>query len=104
MAVSITKQTLARLCYLRPAATIPNKASGLIKEINNLKNQKINDESIIRVLNYDWQTVRDIIFKLKIRDMMDARYLQIKLKQMERQGKILTKVKMGRKLFCIKKE
>jgi hypothetical protein len=34
--------------------------------------------------------------------MMDARYLQIKLKELERKGKVLVEAKMGRKHWKLK--
>ncbi len=57
----------------------------------------ITTDRIISVLSNEWQTVKHLIFKLKIKDMMDARYLQLKLKELERKEQVLVEVKMGRK-------
>jgi len=62
----------------------------------------VTTERIIEVLSNEWQTIKHLIFKLKIQDMMDARYLQIKLKQLEREEKVLVDVKMGKKSWKLK--
>ncbi len=58
-------------------------------------------KEIISVMSNEWQTIRHLIFKLKIKDMETARYLQIKLTELERKGQILVKVKEGRKHWKI---
>jgi len=62
----------------------------------------ITTDRILKVLTDEWQTVKHLIFKLKIKDMMDARYLQLKLKELERKGDVLVEVKMGRKQWKLK--
>ena len=63
----------------------------------------ITNENIVSALSKDeWQTIKHLIFKMKIRDMMDARFLQIKLRELERKGKVLVDVKMGKKHFRLK--
>jgi len=62
----------------------------------------ITTDGILKVLSNDWQTIKHLIFKLKIKDMMDARYLQLKLKELERKGKVLVELKMGRKHWKLK--
>ncbi|MFW9896028.1 MAG: DNA topoisomerase VI subunit B [Candidatus Thorarchaeota archaeon] len=57
----------------------------------------ITTDRILNVLSNEWQTIKHLIFKLKIKDMMDARYLQLKLKELERKGEVLVELKMGRK-------
>ncbi|MFW9821701.1 MAG: hypothetical protein ACFFE4_02120, partial [Candidatus Thorarchaeota archaeon] len=57
----------------------------------------ITTDRILEVLSDEWQTIKHLIFKLKIKDMMDARYLQLKLKELERKGEVLVELKMGRK-------
>ncbi|MHA1253980.1 MAG: DNA topoisomerase VI subunit B [Promethearchaeota archaeon] len=59
----------------------------------------ITSERIIKALSDEWQTIKHLIFKLKIKDMMDARFLQIKLKELERKNLILVDIKMGKKYF-----
>jgi hypothetical protein len=63
----------------------------------------ITTDGIIKVLTNEWQTIKHLIFKLKIKDMMDARYLQLKLKELERKGEVLIELKMGRKHWKLKK-
>ena len=43
------------------------------------------------------KTVKNLIFKMKIKDMMDARFLQVKLKELERKNQVLMDVQMGKK-------
>ncbi len=62
----------------------------------------ITTDAILKVLSNDWQTIKHLIFKLKIKDMMDARYLQLKLKELERKGEVLVELKMGRKHWKLK--
>jgi len=62
----------------------------------------ITTERILEVLSNEWQTIKHLIFKLKIKDMMDARYLQLKLKELERKGEILVDLKMGKKHWKLK--
>jgi DNA topoisomerase VI B subunit len=62
----------------------------------------ITTDRIVKVLSDEWQTIKHLIFKLKIKDMMDARYLQLKLKELERKEEVLVEVKMGRKQWKLK--
>ncbi|TFG01942.1 MAG: DNA topoisomerase VI subunit B [Promethearchaeota archaeon] len=57
----------------------------------------ITNSNIFNALTNEWQTIKHLIFKLKIKDMMDARFLQIKLKELERKGEVLVDIKMGKK-------
>jgi len=61
----------------------------------------LDAERIISVMSNEWQTIKHIIFKLKINNMRDARYLQLKLTELERKGQILVEVKKGRKHWKI---
>ena len=62
----------------------------------------ITTEKILNVLSNEWQTIKHLIFKLKIKDMMDARYLQLKLKELERKGQVLVESKMGKRQWKLK--
>lgn len=61
----------------------------------------LDTERIISVMSNEWQTIKHLIFKLKIKNMQDARYLQLKLTELERKGQILVEVKEGRKHWKI---
>ena len=61
----------------------------------------ITSEKILEALTNELQTIKHLIFKLKIKDMMDARYLQLKLKELERKDKVIVEIKMGKKHFKI---
>jgi hypothetical protein len=63
----------------------------------------ITTDKILQVLSDEWQNIKHLIFKLKIKDMMDARYLQLKLKELERKDKIIVDIKIGRKHWKLKK-
>ena len=62
----------------------------------------ITTEKILGALSEDWQNITHLIFKLKIKDMMDARYLQNKLKDLVRKEKILVEIKKGKKHWKLK--
>ncbi len=51
----------------------------------------ITTEKILNALTSEWQPITTLIFRLKIKDMMDARFLQIKLKDLERKERIFVK-------------
>jgi len=65
--------------------------------VQNSKLPILDTEKIISVISNEWQNIKHIIYKLKIKDMLDARYLQLKLKELERKGQVLVEIKMGRK-------
>ena len=45
----------------------------------------LTTEVILNALDKDeWLTIKHLIFKLRIKDMLDARLLQVKLKELER--------------------
>jgi DNA topoisomerase VI subunit B len=62
----------------------------------------ITTDKIMSILTNEWQTIKHLIFKLKIKDMMDARYLQLKLKELERKEQVLVEIRMGRKHWKLK--
>ena len=62
----------------------------------------ITTDKITEVLSEEWQPITSLIFKMKIKDMMDARFLQIKLKELERKGLVLAESKMGKKHWKLK--
>lgn len=58
---------------------------------------KLNTELILEALSDEWQPITSLIFKLKLKEMYDARFLHTKLKEFERKNLILSVVKQGRK-------
>jgi len=62
----------------------------------------ITTDKITAALSEEWQPITSLIFKMKIKDMMDARFLQIKLKELERKGLVLVDTKMGKKHWKLK--
>jgi len=66
-----------------------------------MESPKITTEMILGALSQEWQPITFLIFKMKIKDMMDARFLQIKLKELERKGLILTESKMGKTQYML---
>ena len=59
----------------------------------------LTTEALINALSMDWQPITALIFKMQIKEMMDARFLQIKLKDLERKKLILVETKMGKKHY-----
>ena len=62
----------------------------------------LTTETILGIMTDEWQTIKHLIFKLRIKDMMDARFLQIKLKELERKGKVIVDIKKGKKHWKLK--
>ena len=63
----------------------------------------LTTEGVIKALSNDWQPITALIYKLQIKEMMDARFLQIKLKDLERKKLILVETKNGKKHFKLSK-
>ena len=57
---------------------------------------------IIKTLSNNWQDIRELIFKLRIKDIMDARYLQIKLKELERKKQVAVEIFNNKKHWRLK--
>ncbi|MBD3193750.1 MAG: hypothetical protein GF317_01750 [Candidatus Lokiarchaeota archaeon] len=63
----------------------------------------ITTDRILRVLDKnDWQTIKHLIFKMRIKDMLDARLLQVKLKELERKDQVAVKTVKGKKHWKLK--
>jgi len=75
------------------------------EDINIKKIEKtgISNNAILNVLNNEWHPITFIIFKMKIKDMMEARLLQTKLKYLERKGQVLVETKKGKKHWRLPK-
>ncbi len=90
-----------------PSKIIPKKTPPIHKPTPPKQTQTklpiITTEKILKVLSDEWQTIKHLIFKLKIKDMMDARYLQLKLRELERKDKVLVESKMGKRQWKLKK-
>ena len=90
-----------------PSKVTPKKTPPIHKPVPPKQKQTtlpiITTEKILNVLSDEWQTIKHLIFKLKIKDMMDARYLQLKLKELERKEKVLVESKMGKRQWKLKK-
>jgi DNA topoisomerase VI B subunit len=62
----------------------------------------ITTEKILEILTKEWQPITALIFKLKIKDMMDARFLQIKLKDLVRKEQVVVDIFKGKKHWKLK--
>jgi len=93
-----------------PTIAKPKKEMAMLKSPEKLLKPKleqttlpiITTERILEVLSDDWQNITHLIFKLKIKDMMDARYLQNKLKTLVRKEKVIVEIKKGKKHWKLK--
>lgn len=63
------------------------------------KLEKIMADKIMSNLSDNWQTIKDLIWKMKIREMKDARFLQATLKDLVQKGQISVKGKKGREYW-----
>jgi len=59
----------------------------------------LTTEAVMEALSNNWQPITALIFKMQIKEMMDARFLQIKLKELERKGIVMVEPQMGKKHF-----
>ena len=64
------------------------KPKGIIPKTVQTTLPVITTDKILATLNNEWQNITHLIFKLKIKDMMDARYLQNRLKELVRREKV----------------
>jgi len=62
----------------------------------------ITTEKILDALSDEWQPITSLIFKMKIKEMMDARFLQIKLKELERKNSIVVATIKNKKNWKLK--
>ena len=62
----------------------------------------ITTEKILGALSDEWQPITSLIFKMKIKEMMDARFLQIKLKELERKNSIVVSTIKNKKNWKLK--
>jgi len=62
----------------------------------------ITTEKILDALSDEWQPITSLIFKMKIKEMMDARFLQIKLKELERKNSIVVSTIKSKKNWKLK--
>jgi len=83
----------------KPGNKIPTKTKPPVPELKQTQLPIITTEKIMNSLSNDWQTIKDLIWKMKIKDMMDARFLQIKLKELERKEQVIVDVKKGKKYW-----
>lgn len=63
----------------------------------------VTTEKVLNALSEEWHTIKHLIFKLKIKDMMDTRYLHLKLKELERKGIVLVESKKGKRQWKLKR-
>ncbi|MBN1213958.1 MAG: hypothetical protein JXA99_00805 [Candidatus Lokiarchaeota archaeon] len=50
----------------------------------------------------EWQNMKHLIFKLRIKDMLDARLLQVKLKELEKKGSVFGMIQKGKHFWKLK--
>ncbi len=61
----------------------------------------INEQSILAAIGEGWVDIHAILSRLGIKDMGDARYIQTHLRILEKNNKIRTETKQGKKLYRI---
>jgi len=83
----------------------PKKPTLIKKPIKTIQTSLplITTEKILSILDQEWQSIKHLIFKMRISDMMDARLLQVKLKQLERENQVLVDIQGGKKYWKLKK-
>ena len=62
-----------------------------------MTSSEISTKKILEALSDEWQPITSLIFKMEIKQMVDARFLQIKLKELERKDLILVNIIKNKK-------
>ncbi|TFF88931.1 MAG: hypothetical protein EU548_08280, partial [Promethearchaeota archaeon] len=76
------------------------KAPPVPKKTKQQKLPVITTDKILNALSKEeWQTIKHLIFKMRIKDMLDARFLQIKLKELTRKGVVEVDSRKGKKYW-----
>ena len=73
-------------------------------EKDQLLETSLTEEIVLSILTHNWQTINSLIFKLRIKDMMKARYLQTLLNKLYKNGRIEEKLVKSRKHFRLPKK
>ena len=81
--------------------SIPNPTT-LKPKSNQTEVPIITTERIMSVLSSEWQPLEILIFKLKVQEKIDARYIRVKLKELERKGMVLVEFKIGKTHWRLK--
>ncbi|MFX1527819.1 MAG: hypothetical protein ACFFB4_09635 [Promethearchaeota archaeon] len=90
----------------KPKTSVVVKTQKVDKKTAEDKKQElpiITTEKILKAMsNEDWQPITHLIFKLKIQDMMDARFLQLKMKELVRKELVEEKIIKTKKNWKLK--
>ena len=89
-----------------PKVTTQTKSSEPPKKLTkpSSKIRIITTDTILKTLeNQNWVNIKDLIKLLDIKDVKDARYLQLKLKQLTREKKVLLTIQSGRTYWKLNK-
>lgn len=63
---------------------------------------KLSNKTILTVIGDEWQSIKDLIFKLKIINMLEARKLQSNLHDLVKKGRITKKIFKGKRYWKVK--
>ncbi len=95
----------------KPRSNRQNESSSQVPERSNRKNEDriqapdfsppshLSDEIILEHLSSEPMDIRDLLTKMSIENMADARVLQIQLRKLEYQAKLCVKIHQGKKLY-----
>jgi DNA topoisomerase VI B subunit len=79
---------------------VKKKAPPVPRKSKQQKLPVITTEKILEALSEEeWQTIKHLIFTMRIKDMLDARFLQIKLKELTRKGIVEVDSRKGKKYW-----
>ncbi len=86
-----------------PVAIKPQKSVKTTPKSKKLEVPIITTEKILTTLSdKDWQPITYLILKLKVQDMMDARFLQLKMKDLVRKGLVEENIIKSKKHWKLK--
>ncbi|MFX1583536.1 MAG: hypothetical protein ACFFDL_02995 [Promethearchaeota archaeon] len=100
------KKILSKEIEITPEVPVEIKPQKKVKKTPKSKKLEvpiITTEKILTTLSdKDWQPITHLIFKLKIQDMMDARFLQIKMKELVRKDLVEENIIKSKKHWKLK--
>jgi len=72
--------------------------------VEKTKEELITNKLILQIMKkHEWLNIKNLIKLLDIKDVKDARYLQLKLKQLTREKKVLLTIQSGRTYWKLNK-
>ncbi len=60
-------------------------------KVDNISHEKLSDQQVLNTLSNDWKSLPELSNLLELKDEWDIRFLKLKLKELERKGRAVSK-------------